>query len=332
MIKSGSLDVDTCWQDKEVAVAKTAIGLDINTSSVRAAQVRYDKGSTSVVALAESTLFPGVVTAAGVADPAALAAALSALWNTFGIKGKRVILGVGGQRVVVRPASIPVMPGKEIKEALPLYVSESVPFDVNESELDFVVSGIDLDGDGNQVYEGILTGAPTAYLTELVEAVQQANLTVVAIDVASFALIRAVVPPVPPGYLVSEAVVNVDEHASQVVVHVNGRPMLVRDLPLGADVLAGGSIEPLVEEISTTVGFYQSGEKATPLQRILLEGAGSQLRGLDLAVSRSTNLPVAHDAAWLALPRDAAKASDEAVRAVGTHMTVAVGLAMGAAL
>ncbi len=313
-------------------MAKTAIGLEINAATVRAAQIRYDKGSTTVVTLAENGLFPGVVTAGGVADPPALAAALTALWANFPLKGKRVILGVAGQRVVVRPATLPVMPGKEIKEALPLYVSDSVPFDVNESELDFVISGIELDDDGNQNYTGILTGAPTEYLSEFVEAVQQANLVVESIDVASFALVRAIVPTIPPGYLVAEAVVNIDQQTSQVVVHVNARPVLVRDLPLGTDVMVGGSIEPLVEEILTTVGFYQSGDNATPLQRILLEGSGSQLRGLDVAISSGANLPVAHDAAWLSLPRDPVGASDDAIRAIGSHMAIPVGLAMGAAL
>lgn len=313
-------------------MAKTAIGLEINAATVRAAQIRYDKGSTTVVTLAENGLFPGVVTAGGVADPSALTAALAALWAKFPLKGKRVILGVAGQRVVVRPATLPVMPGKEIKEALPLYVSDSVPFDVNESELDFVVSGIELDNDGNQSYTGILTGAPTEYLSEFVEAVQQANLVVESIDVASFALVRAIVPAIPPGYLVAEAVVNIDHQTTQVVVHVNARPVLVRDLPLGTDVMVGGSIEPLVEEILTTVGFYQSGDNATPLQRILLEGSGSQLRGLDIAISSGANLPVAHDAAWLSLPRDPVGASDDAIRAIGSHMAIPVGLAMGAAL
>lgn len=319
-------------QVEEVDVAKTAIGLDVNSNSVRAAQVRFDKNSTTVMALGETALYPGVVTAAGVADPAALSAALKALWSTFKIQGKRVILGVGGQRVVVRTASIPVMPGKDIKEALPLYVAETVPFDVDEAEMDFVVSGTDLDAEGNPVYQGILTGALTSYLTEFVDAVQMAELVVESIDVTAFALIRAIVPPIMPGYLVAEAVVNIQQQSTQVVVHVNSRPVLVRDLPLGAATVAGGSIEPLVEEILTTVGFYQSSDTAIPIQRVLLVGSGSQMAGLDYAISSGANLPVAHDAAWLALPRDPTGASDEALRAVGTHMAIAVGLAMGASL
>lgn len=328
----GPNGVHTRIRDEEVDVAKTAIGLDVNANTVRAAQLRFDKNSTTVMALGETQILPGAVTAAGVADPAALTAALRTLWSTFKIKGKKVILGVGGQRVVVRTATLPVMPAKDIKSALSLYVAETVPFDVNEAEMDFTVSGTDLDSDGNPVYKGILTGAPTDYLTEFVEAVQSADLTVETIDVDAFALVRAIVPPIPPGYLVAEAVVNIQQQSTQVVIHLNRRPELVRDLPLGAATVAGGSIEPLVEEILTTVGFYQSGDNATPLQRVLLVGSGSQMSGLDYAISSGANLPVAHDAAWLSLPRDPTGASDNAVRAVGTHMAIAVGLAMGAAL
>lgn len=331
-------------------MAKTAIGLDITPSSVRAAQVRVDSKSSTVVALAEQPLFPGIVTTTGVADPAALTAALHTLWSAFNIKGKDVILGVGGQRVLVRTATVPWMPPKDLKGALALYVADAVPFDVNEAILDYVISGETTDDEGNRLYTGILSGAPEEYLTELIDATQSAGLTVKSVDVTAYALLRAVVPPIPPGYLVAEAVVYVGHQSTQVVVHVNARPELVRDLPLGSDAAGGDpgagfggpegppppatrqSIEPLVEEILTTLGFYQSSDDAMPLQRVLLVGSGSQLPGLDYAISSGTNLPVAHDAAWLSLPRDATTASDDAVRAIGSHMAVAVGLGLGAGL
>ena len=336
-------------------MAKTAIGLDITPSSVRAAQVRVDSKSSTVVALAEQSLFPGVVTTNGVADPGALATALRTLWSSFKIKGKDVILGVGGQRVVVRTATVTWMPPKDLKGALSLYVADVVPFDVNEAVLDYVISGETTDDDGNRLYTGILTGAPEEYLTDFVDAVQDAGLTVKSIDVNAFALLRAIVPPIPPGYLVAEAVVHVGHQSTQVVVHINGRPELVRDLPLGSDAAGGAEaypgfggpgeaqppppapvtrqdIEPLVEEIITTLGFYQSGDDTMPLQRVLLVGSGSQLPGLDYAISSGTNLPVAHDAAWLSLPRDPATASDDAVRMIGSHMAIAVGLGLGVGL
>lgn len=324
-------------------MAKTAIGLDVTPSNVRAAVIRFDSKSTTITALAEQPLYPGAVTSGGVADVESLAGAIKALWSTNRIKGNRVILGLGGQRVVVRAATIPWMAPKDIRAALPLYVSEVVPFDVNEAVLDYVISGEDTNDEGDRLYTGILAGTALEYVTEMVDAVQAANLRVVAVDVAAFALLRAVVPPIPPGFLVCEAVINIGHQSTQVVVHVNGRPELVRDLPLGSDSAAAPypgyvadptapphSIEPLVEELNTTLGFYQSGDDAVPLQRVLLVGSGALLPGLDLALSSGLNLPVAHDAVWLTMARDRSGASDEAVRLLGSNMAVAVGLALGA--
>ncbi len=87
-----------------------------------------------------------------------------------------------------------------------------------------------------------------------------------------------------------------------------------------------------MEEILTTLGFYQSSDDSMPLQRILLVGSGAQLPGLDYAISSGANLPAAHDAAWMSLPRDPAGASDDVMRALGMHMAVPVGLGLGAAL
>lgn len=328
-------------------MAKTAIGLSITPSSVRAAQVRVDSKSSTIVALAEQPLYGGVVTSGGVADPAQLSNALRTMWSTYKLKGKDVVLGVGGQRVAVRTAEMPWMPPKDVRSALSLYLGDVVPFDVNDAVLDYVISGESTDEEGNRTYTGIVAGAPEDYLCEFVDAVQLAGLTVTSIDVDSFALIRAVVPPIPPGYLVAEAVVHVGQQNTQVVVHVNARPVLVRDLPMGAgntggDVTPGYgmppgaaapiNIDPLAEEILTTIGYYQAGDDAMPLQRVLLVGSGSQIPGLDYAVSSGVNLPVAHDAAWLSLPRDSRGASDEVIRAVGASMAVPVGLGLGVGL
>lgn len=351
MIKTAcsAADISGVTHGSEAAVAKTAIGLSITPSSVRAAQVRVDSKSATIMALAEQPLYGGVVTSGGVADPAQLSNALRTMWSAFKLKGKDVVLGVGGQRVAVRTAEMPWMPPKDIRSALPLYIGEVVPFDVNDAVLDYVISGETVDEEGERTYTGIVAAAPEEYLCEFVDAVQLAGLTVTSIDVDSFALIRAVVPPIPPGYLVAEALVHVGQQNTQVVVHVNARPALVRDLPLGAGNIGadmtpgygmppgaarpGGmaqvNIDPLAEEILTTIGYYQAGDDAMPLQRVLLVGSGSQVPGLDLAISSGVNLPVAHDAAWLSLPRDSHGASDEVIRAVGASMAIPVGLGLG---
>ena len=324
-------------------MAKTAIGLDVTPSNVRAAVIRFDSKSTTITALAEQPLYPGAVTSGGVADVESLAGAIKALWSTNRIKGNRVILGLGGQRVVVRAATIPWMAPKDIRAALPLYVSEVVPFDVNEAVLDYVISGEDTNDEAIASTPASWPAPRWSTSPRWSTRCRRQTCGWLPSTWPPSPLLRAVVPPIPPGFLVCEAVINIGHQSTQVVVHVNGRPELVRDLPLGSDsaaapypgYVAGSDGSSALDraaggELNTTLGFYQSGDDAVPLQRVLLVGSGALLPGLDLALSSGLNLPVAHDAVWLTMARDRSGASDEAVRLLGSNMAVAVGLALGA--
>ena len=137
-------------------MAKVAIGLEVSPNGVRAARVRGDKGSVTLELLAEEPLVPGIVVPGGVSDAQALTDAVKGLWSKHKLGQKSVVLGIAGPRVVVRPASIPLMPSKDVRAALPLYVAEMPSIEVAESVLDYVINGESLDDDGKRQFDGLL--------------------------------------------------------------------------------------------------------------------------------------------------------------------------------
>ncbi len=324
---------------------KSIVGLEVSPSAVRAATLRVSKQGMSLEAIDEAPLPPGIMTPTGVSDAPALTAALRQLWASHKIKAKNVVLGVSGQRVVVRNTVVPWLPEKELRAALPLHIGDVLPFDASEAVADFVINGEVLDAEGNRDYAGVLVAASEETVSALVDAVQEAKLTVASVDLTAFAVMRAIVPPVPPGYQVTEAIVNIGTQSTQVIVHTNGRPDLVRDLVFGSDAaveqfnrldpnnpMSGPqALEPLVDEISATLGFYQASDGSHPLHRVLLTGEGSLLPGLDFALGAAMALPVARDATWLGMPRLGAALTDEVLRSVAMRMAGPVGLAMGVA-
>ena len=81
---------------------RTAIGLDIGTSSVRAAQVTVSKGTVVLERFGQVGLPPGAVRDGEVVDPSAVAEAIQTLWANAKFSKKDVVVGVSNQRVFVR--------------------------------------------------------------------------------------------------------------------------------------------------------------------------------------------------------------------------------------
>src|SRR5687768_6291311 len=80
------------------------VGLDVETSSIAATEVRGSK----VVRTAIAPLPPGVVNEGEVQDAEALSEALSEVFKQYKLS-KRVRLGIANQRVVVRTLRLPLI-------------------------------------------------------------------------------------------------------------------------------------------------------------------------------------------------------------------------------
>lgn len=317
------------------------VGIEINPSSVRVAVVTHQKSGPRLDVLAEVPLEEGAVDANGVDNAIAVTNAVHHLLGGFNIKAKHAVLGVGGQRVVVRHTPVTWAPRKELGEILVLDTAEMLPYDPDEAVIDYIVDGEQFNKEGDREYVGTLVAAPEDYVATLVDAVQEAKLEVQRVDLTAFAVLRAIAAPVPMGVNLTEAIVNISALTTQVIVHTNGRPALVRGLPQGAkpifdalNLLEGAdrdgtldALEPLTTEISSTIRFYQAGEDAQPLSRLIITGEGSMLPGMGYSLSAALNLPVAQDAYWLSLQKGPA-VTPEVVMSLGPRMAAAVGLAM----
>jgi hypothetical protein len=106
-------------------MARTSIGVDVGSSAVRVAEVAVGDIPV-VVRAAQVPLAPGVVQSGEVRQPEAVAEALRKVWAKSGVKSKRVHLGVGNERVVVREIALPWLPEKELRDTLAFQVQEFI--------------------------------------------------------------------------------------------------------------------------------------------------------------------------------------------------------------
>ena len=116
---------------------RSAIGLDIGTSGVRAAELSFGKGQVTLEKFGQVALPEGAVRDGEVVDSDAVAAAIKQLWAHTKFSSKKVVIGVANQKVIVRQVDLPWMPVDELKKSLAFQVQDFVPMPVEQAVLDF---------------------------------------------------------------------------------------------------------------------------------------------------------------------------------------------------
>ncbi|HET6791801.1 MAG TPA: type IV pilus assembly protein PilM [Actinomycetota bacterium] len=296
---------------------KTRIGLDVGSTAVRAAELAEGSPPT-VVRAAQVPLPAGAVENGEVREVEAVSEGLRELWTRGGFKSRKVWMGVGNQRVVVREIALPTMPEKELRQSLGFQVQEFIPMPVDEAVLDYHLIE-ELEVDGRQMLRLLLVAAQKAMVDTLVRSATNAKLEPMGLDLVPFAMVRAVGATGAGMELErtgGEAVVDVGAHVTNIVVHAAGETRFVRILPSGGRditvaIARGLTVEDevaerlkrgemvedspatpeqalevamqratqFVDEIRSSLEFYTAQTQGARIERLLISGGGSKLAG-----------------------------------------------------
>jgi len=215
-------------------VAKGRIGLDIGSTAVRAVELTGGDPPT-VIKAAQVPLPAGAVENGEVKDPDVVTEALRELWERGGFKARRVYMGVGNQRVVVREIALPYLPEKELKASLGFQVQEFIPMAVDEAVLDYDPIG-EFEQDDRKMLRMLLVAAQRQMVDTVVSAATGAKLEPIGLDLVPFAMVRSVGTTGVGMDLEDEgdeAVIDIGAHVTNIVVHARGTVRFVRILPSG---------------------------------------------------------------------------------------------------
>ena len=340
------------------------VGLDIGATAVRAAVLAPIMvggiPSVSVTGVGQVVLPDGAVVGGVVMDKAAVVRAIKQLWRANHIRGRKVVLGITNQQIVVRDLQMPLVPGEQLSRALPFRAREVVAMPLEQALLDFVPLG-EPNTDKN-TQDGLLIAAPRQPVLAAVEAVTQAGLVVARVDLASFAALRSTARD----GLTGEAVIDMGAHLTNVVIHKDGVPKVVRTVGQGGHVLtarlaerldlslpdaeqakaANGlrgsdrrvvdllseAIRPMLAEIRSSIQYFSVTSDGAPVERIALTGGAAALIGVADELSEQTGVPVdVVPAAQVVRDHWAASKHVRAATAEVAASAVAVGLGMGVA-
>jgi type IV pilus assembly protein PilM len=291
-------------------VAGNAVGLDIGTSGVRAAELTIGKGTATLHRFGQVALPVGAVRDGEVIDVDATAEAIKHLWSTAKFSTKRVVLGVANPKVIVRQVDLPWMPEAELRKSLGLHAGDFIPIPVEQAILDFHPLEAVTNENGVQSLRVLLVAAMRDMVMTTLETVRRAGLEAVHVDLTPFAVLRSLAQVdqtgAQPGmHANAEAIVDVGATVTNIVIHQNGVPRFVRILLMGGDGVTDAVSERLGVPFEQAVAVKQQlgmspvrGEIVSehPAARVIEASATSfleEIRGsLDYYLAQPSSVPL----------------------------------------
>jgi type IV pilus assembly protein PilM len=352
-----------------VVAGRSAIGLDIGTSGVRAAELSFGKAQVTLEKFGQVALPEGAVRDGEVVDPGAVGEAIKQLWTHTKFSGKKVVIGVANQKVIVRQVDLPWLPDGELRSALGYQVQDLVPMPVEHAVLDFFTLEEFTNDNGGRMRRGMLVAASREMVMNAVHAVQKAGLTVSSVDLSSFAVLRSLASTDHLGMGGDvEALVDVGARVTNIVVHQGGAPRFIRILLMGGQDLtdavsermgvAGAQAEAMkqeiglrsdvpegamiasrvieaaavtfVDEVRGSLDYYEASTGSSRIAKVVLTGGGARLAGLAERLQSATRAPVVAGNPMERLALGRTGLSAEQIEFVQPLAVVPVGLALGA--
>jgi type IV pilus assembly protein PilM len=341
-------------------MSTSIVGVDIGATAIRAAEVSRTRKGATLSRYHSIALPPGAVTRGEIVEPHAVTGALKELWKRGRFSTRRVVVGVGNDRVLARELTVPAAPLPLIRESLPFQVQDLLPVPTAEAILDFYP----IADAGNGQVHGLLIAAVKDVVLTTIEALRKAKLETVSVDFVPFALTRAL--PQQVGDEDAIAIVDVGSHTTTVVIARAGVPQFVRIIPTGGDEITQtlnarlGMERPAAEDakralglglsgfpphdqpiieairevtgelvtgVKNTVSYFASVRPDLPVRRAVLTGDGASLGGFPNALGEVMRVPVE----WGDPIAPLQTRDRDRVAAEGNRAAVALGLAMRSA-
>lgn len=314
---------------------KEFAAVDIGSNQIKVAGIRANEEGPKIVLLRRYECPPGVWT--DQFDEEQLVGLLSQI-RSEGIK--EVISCIGGEKVISRIVRFPSMSEKELAAAAENEVEKYLSSPADQFIFRYVrldEGGIE-EGEDEKGQSVLLLAVPAAAVYQYYGIFSRAGLIVTAFDLQAFALWR-LFGRNTSGTL---AMIDIGSRTSHLVITRDGRIRFIRVLPLGGGVLIKaiieaygveaaearkiqesasllrengwdpqedrqlpevlrGSLMEIVREIDRSLNFYAM-QEGMPVERLILSGGTSKLRGLPAFMEDVLDIPVAVGTADLPLP------------------------------
>ena len=340
---------------------KSMVGVDIGSSSVKAVELQGKNNDFQLVSLGYEALPADSIVDGQIMELNSVSNAIGNIFNEHKIKTTKVAAGVNGHSVIVKNIVLPQMTDDELQESFAWHAEEHIPFDISDVNLDYHITGTSADA-----IHVLMAACKRDKIANVKQAIQLAGKQPAVIDVDAFALQNCYelnYDP-QPGQVV--ALLNIGASTTNINILNGARSVFTQDATFGGNQYTSllqkelgltfdqaervkrgmpmpeGSehreIEPILDtvsdilalEIQKTMDFYRAtvedGESA--VQKILVAGGGSKLKGLVEFLARRFEIPAEVFDPFRKIRVDSRGFDPEYMREIVPEMAIAVGLAL----
>ena len=342
-------------------MAKTCVGLDIGSSSVKVVQARSSKKGVELLAFGMEPLPPQTIVDGTIMNQSAVVEAIKAVYSRLKLRQKEVAIAIAGHSVIIKKIGVPPMSNDELAEQIPWEAEHHIPFAKDDVEIDYHV--VNEQNAGGQM-EILLVAAKKEVVHDYVAVAREASLVPQVVDVAAFAVQNAfeVNYTTAPGETV--VLINIGATISNINIVRDNTSLFTRDVTIGGNAFTeeiqkqlnvahdeaeaykvGGSIdehgvvpqeverimdsvaEVMAGEFQRSLDFFLATSSDANVTKLYLAGGSAKVGSLTRAIEKRSRLPVEILDAWKRV--NAEPRLDQAfLRAHAPEALVGLGLAL----
>src|SRR4029079_9473856 len=306
--------------------AKSLVGLDIGSSSVKAIELKSVGKGFRVSAIGVESVPPDSIVDGAIIDGGAVADAVRRLFANKRFKAKDVVASLSGNSVIVKKISLPSMTEAELAESIYWEAEQYIPFDLQDVNLDYQILDRASAG-GKGMMDVLLVAAKKEKIADYTGVIGQAGRVAVVVDVDAVALQNAyeINYGIDPNAVV--VLLNAGASATNINILAGDQSVFTRDISIGgnaytealqrelhlpfdlADQLKRGLAvdgvtfdearpvlravsENVMLEIQKTFDFFKATASSDRIDRIMVSGGGSRAEGFTEMLTHRFEAPV----------------------------------------
>jgi type IV pilus assembly protein PilM len=167
----------------------SALAVDIGNKLIKVVYGKSNKKGISIISYGICNTPKNSFIDGNMSDKREIINSISELLNKKNIKAKSLLIGIKGSDIIMRHIEIPLMPTKQLRQAVMLEVQQYLPMDPNEYIIDSKI--IDkIDTKEKKVYNVLLVAAPKGKIEEYMGIADRLGLKVGAIDISANSIVR----------------------------------------------------------------------------------------------------------------------------------------------
>src|SRR5256884_655461 len=340
--------------------AKTIVGLDVGSSSIKAVELKRGRDGIEVAHLGLEPLAPDIVVDSMIVDSGTVSTAISKLFTDNEIKSKAVATAVSGHSVIVKKISLPSMSDQELAETIEKEAAQHIPFDLADVNLDYQILSEDA---GNPQMDVLLVAVKKDKILNYTNVLSMSGKTPAIVDIDALALQNCYEYNYEPAPGQVVALLNLGASVMNINIVKGTTPLFPRDVSVGghqypdslqkeldlsfddAEALKLGkkvgtvsedAKTPILQQVTEIIGsgnqktfdFFRASAAGEHIVENYAEGGASKSAGLVEALRQEFSLPVEIFNPFQRIAPPTEGPGVELIEQNAGQMAVAVGLAL----